>query len=133
MSTDKKYCIKLEKCECGESVAHPDLSHDEQYAGYHDVDGSKVYTRTYDLGIMPTNSLNQFTSHPHEISNFNRLVKMDFIWESGGKYHDGYLTGGSNGSHLMRCFCDATAVYTSQIGWTNHRGIVTIYYTCTDR
>ncbi len=133
MSTDKKYCIKLEECECGDGVATlPDLSYEEQYAGYHDYDGFKVYVKDIELGAAPSTTTNR--SIPHNIPSVRSIVKHESTLTdgSGGKYCGNIY---SPGDHI-RFHVSKEAVWVASVGnWqtSNYKMAIRIYYTCTDR
>ncbi len=121
MSTDDKYCIRLEKCECGDGVVTlPDLSYEEQYAGYHDENGDKVYFKVIDLGAIIYGNKDV----PHGIANFKNPVNV--VARRGG------LFGNQKELYfyLNRDYVTVQCYNNPYVG--NHVRAI-IYYTCTDR
>ncbi len=132
MSTDDKYCIRLEKCECGDPLAHPDLSYEEQEAGYRDFDGNKVYRKAVLIESIPKNTVNAHFSHG--ATNVKRIVRF----ESFMCNPDGAVSQGSQAaynSHYVRVIIgpEGISLDTSNHGWNTHKLWVIIDYTCTDR
>jgi len=132
MSDSEKYCLKLEKCECGSPVL-PDLSYEEQFAGYHDIDGNKVYVKTIDLGSLPTTNGATKAISVSDL-NIKRMVNNVFYWIGTSNVYIGNTAHHSVNSlalyynHVTK---EITVMARGSFGPLT--GTVTIYYTRTDR
>lgn len=115
----------------GSGVALPNLSYEEQFAGFYDVDGSKVYCKTIEIGTLASSS----HTTPHNIPGFKAFIDAKFRrWNSGG------AGSGGEGNYTTTKYLTYVVTPTSVIVETNqgaswqsldHR--ITLYYTCTDR
>ncbi|MDR1370830.1 MAG: hypothetical protein LBJ72_12010, partial [Dysgonamonadaceae bacterium] len=113
-----------------------DYSTEEQWTGKKWIDGKKIYQKTityYSSGYSE--------SFPHGISNFNRLIDINFLifyydsifkdfWIENG----GYVEGG-NVAYMYVGFAgmDASNVKYRKNNQETFTIQATIYYTCTNR
>lgn len=119
----------------GGAGALPNISYDEQFAGFYDRDGSKVYVKTVDFGQLPLGAAASGTIKQvaHNIDNVKRIVHANFTWwNSVGAVYCESVTG--NGQHTIATV-DKSAVFVTvwnvdRREWT---GEFTLFYTCTDR
>lgn len=103
------------------------LSFEEQFAGYYDEYGDKVYCKTIDLGVIPYNNVKVV---PHNISNLKSVVNDSFRWNGNGHHYIGNRTG----TYYTIIEYTASNVTTSVNSPSAViHALTTIYYTCTDR
>ncbi len=116
----------------GGAATLPDLSFDEQYAGYHHWDGRKVYCKTIQFGQLPSNAA---SSKPHGIPNIDWVLKREYIahrpapnvlFENENYYID------TTGSIYVSAQQDTISTRTHG-NWSGIELFVTVYYTCKDR
>lgn len=112
----------------------PNLSFDEQFAGFYDENGDKVYVRSVRLGNLPAQG--QTKQVPHGIANIKSLVaesiRQDYTAEGDSIGRCGSFSYGSIcfAFDLRRSYVQIAALGVS---WTKFTAIGTYYYTCTDR
>ncbi len=130
MSDGKKFCLMMAECECGENSGNngsrPDYSLTEQYAGYHDYDGSKVYMKTIELGAMPNKTVKLV---PHGISSLKKVLHDEWTWGGNGGW---YIGNRHSAATVIEYTLDSVRIGSSA-DVSTAQGVVTLYYTCTDR
>jgi len=136
---NEKYCLKLEKCECSRTGL-PNLSFEEQYAGFDDVDGKKVYTKYFDLGKISLPSDNEDKHIPHGIENLKEVIKMDTaircdidgepVWKTSVSITSSILMSLIEIMVKKDCIRIIQRRGTSPYNWF---GKLWVFYTCTDR
>ncbi len=141
-------CVDLNCGEAKEGKAVPfcgtafvpqqniDLSYEEQYAGFRDVDGRKVYSKTVELGSYgnSTEMVSNDIDVAHYISNMHACINYSVIslinstdnyWVGPGlRSPDGYIIFNVTKQYVK------IAIRRSP---SNFSGRITLYYTCTDR
>lgn len=132
---NEKYCLKLEKCEYGSAEGkHPDLSYEEQFAGYCDVDGKKVYCKVFDWSDFPLTESS--SKKPHNIPNIFRIIKIDSVamhpnsTVTGTSYHPELYSrvGCTDNNQNLQLYH-----HWPDKKWENYTFRIVLYYTCTDR
>lgn len=74
---DREIAFLWQGASDGISGVLPNLSYDEQFAGYRDEDGKKVYMKSLNFGNLLSDSVKAV---PHNITNISRLVSMTSRW-----------------------------------------------------
>lgn len=97
----------------------PNLSYEEQFAGFYDIDGNKVYVKSIDFGPLINQKL-----VPYEIANYKDLVDLRYTAGSFATGTPDYTFDIASQSIRFRCSWSGSSAYSA---------LVTIYYTCTDR
>ncbi len=106
----------------------PNLSYEEQFAGFYDESGDKVYVRSFDLGTIISPKV-----IPHNISNLKSVVDDSFRWKTATTDNEHYWIGNRTGSNHMIIAYSKTDIEVSSTTPREMIGLVTLYYTCTDR
>lgn len=108
----------------------PDLSYQEQYAGYHNIDGNKVYCKTIDFGTL--GAAGSYT-RPHNIENFKDAIAVSIkrINPSAAAAVFGNVSDTSQSCAFSVSRTGINVNHTSV--YTGHPVLITIHYTCTDR
>ena len=110
-----------------------DMSTEEQFAGYHDLEGKRVYCKT--IGPIVVKWLQTGVYHyiDHGIANAHRLMRVDDFYLNAADPNCNCANGGSakflfdNTSHQGKL-----EVFVLNV-LSNYTGYFTLYYTCTDR
>ena len=110
----------------------PNLSYDEQFAGFYDEEGDRVYVRTVLYGTMPNSAA---VARNHNISNIKRIVNYNMATWNPQSPHGAHCSNYylSSGSYI--CVTANVDLVRCQVGgdWRDHTLSVVMYYTCTDR
>ncbi len=114
----------------GQGGMLPNLSYSEQFAGFLDWDGDKVYVKTVDCGQAIYSDT--FTVFPHGIPNIKKVVRNEplLFHSNGGVITDNYYI---NSNDYFAAHGTPTAIgYRNKVAQNAHL-LSTLYYTCTDR
>ena len=120
----------------GEGAMRPDISYEEQYAGFRDQDGDKVYVKTVVIDSFPSaGSAAVFKTVPTGIANFKKVRDFRVIWGDSADSYEGSLTGIANTARIVSILADGNiSIYVVNLGnGSIYSGEATIWYTCTDR
>lgn len=101
----------------------PNQSTEEQFAGFYDIEGSKVYCKTFVNLVVGNFLANTAYNFPHNIPNFNKTINKIFLlksWIDSG--HIWFVPNETN----IRVHCHVATGYMTE-------SQLTLYYTCTDR
>ena len=115
-----------------------DISYNEQYAGFHDIDGRRVYVKTVDVATLP--SLPKWTrfKHKHDICGIHKIVKVDSLAQYTDVRVAGVEDGAVSGPHFFNnlqlfTYADrSNIVYDVSGPWNDYATYtlrVTVYYT----
>ncbi len=106
----------------------PNLSYDEQFAGFYSLEGDKVYVKSLQFPLYKGTSSQTSRIYPHDIDNIKNLVDLRSKWG----HHFGNVT---NHSSYITFSADQSGVMVINKNWdaSAYTAIVTLYYTCTDR
>lgn len=115
----------------------PNLSYDEQFAGFYDTDGKKVYVKTIELGQFPSSNSSSIAASKevlHTISGLYRKINMITHWGlmPDGSANVGNLTIPWYGAVYFH-FTDQNVTIITSYNWAHCSGRAILYYTCTDR
>ncbi len=118
----------------------PNLSFDEQFAGYCDYDGRKVYTKLVEGPELTRTTTRTYETISHGIASIARIVRIEMIGYVDDRYafSNNYSPFWQNTSAGM--VCNANAVAGKEEITIEYRGpfdngktLIQLYYTCTDR
>ena len=114
----------------------PDISYEEQFAGFHDLDGRKVYVKTIELGNLPGKSdLSRIeTLIPLSIPGFLNAVDMRLRWVYP-PIKTTLFENANSLTHLMNFSISEgnIRIIVDGMDYRAASGRATVYYTCTDR
>lgn len=110
----------------------PNLSYDEQFAGYHDFDGSKVYRKAVMIDSVPSGASNQH--YPIDIVNPKRIVRFEAYVDNGYGLYAGSHAAGTASYICTAVFPTSIEITTNNnTDWATRKLWVIFDYTCTDR
>lgn len=121
----------------GSGGSRPDLSFDEQFAGFHDVDGNRVYVKLVDFGRLPNYASPKQGANirkPHNLVNIRDVVDFTpfFRSDDGDLYK--YAIKGSGDAYCTICVTRTNIVVSNNLCDLSSIVLtVAMYYTCTDR
>ncbi|MCD7906808.1 MAG: hypothetical protein LUH04_03775 [Clostridium sp.] len=113
----------------------PDLSYEEQYAGFHNVDGRRVYTRLVDLGNL-ANSPNGRVDLEVDSGISNLLEVIDLRVRRKNPFNNSVIFGNLCDLGFAQNFVmkdNKILAITINSDCSEHTAVAQIYYTCTDR
>lgn len=106
----------------------PNLSYDEQFAGYYDLDGKKVYVKTIEIELFKGTSSAPTKTYPHAIPSVERIVEFKPRWRN-------FSNNVTNHANYVYYMADQENIYVriKERDDSGIKALVTLYYTCTDR
>ncbi len=133
-----EFCLKMSPCKCGsgsgEGAKLPDLSYEEQYAGYHDVDGKKVYTKLVDLGQMFDAIPGQKKSVDPQIPSVLNIIDLKVRrYNDSGEIVFGNLSRPETNWEVSFYIAHNQIIIQVYGNASGNVAIAQIFYTCTDR
>ncbi len=118
----------------------PNLSYDEQFAGFYDVDGKPVYTKLIKGPILSTTLTRTYSDFNHNIENIKKVVRLEMTGYLRGLYafanNHTLVWFSPNGELLSYCSADVRGDQIrieSRGPYADTPVYVQLYYTCTDR
>lgn len=111
----------------------PNLSYEEQFAGYYDEEGRRVYMKTIDFGNIPTGT----TQRPHGIPNVKRIINLIFCTYNPLN-NPGHTSNYYVHANSYLTVMPSPALIECRAGgdWSMSGGntlVARLHYTCTDR
>lgn len=115
-------------------VVLPNMSYEEQFAGYYDEEGKKVYFKTVQYGAMPTTSSTAI-ARAHNILNIDRIVHFNFIAQRTNSEKTTYASiYSAHANTSFNVWASNHSIMCNAVGtWAEQNLTVYLYYTCTDR
>lgn len=111
----------------GGTGVQPNLSYDEQFAGYYDEAGKKVYMKSVDMGALSGTTGNC----PHNIENFERLIDLTVVWYNETKQKVNTICWWNNQTGFF--LQNGGVQFNSRESLAGYSAIARLVYTCTDR